>query len=118
MARIRIGELLIKQGLITETQLQEAINIQKRQKGSRIGEDIDPGGHDKGRRFCRYPGHAIIGAFRLLHVRPLKPKSEQNLERLVNYEFAKKNFVLPLSKNMHSLTCAVFDPLDFFVLDN
>ena len=35
---MRIGELLIKQGLLTESQLQEAVNIQKRQKGSRIGE--------------------------------------------------------------------------------
>ncbi len=48
----------------------------------------------------------------------LKPKPDQNLEKLVNYEFAKKNLVLPLSKNLHSLTCAIFDPLDFFVLDN
>ena len=41
MARTRIGELLIKQGLITESQLQEALKTQNRQKGSRIGDRID-----------------------------------------------------------------------------
>ena len=33
MARVRIGEILIKQGLITENQLQEAINAQKQKIG-------------------------------------------------------------------------------------
>ena len=37
MARLRLGEILIKQGLITEKQLQEAITAQRTQKG-RIGE--------------------------------------------------------------------------------
>jgi type IV pilus assembly protein PilB len=48
----------------------------------------------------------------------LKPKLDQDLEKLVNYGFAKKNLVLPLSKNQHSLTCAIFDPMDFYILDN
>ena len=38
MARIRIGEILVKQGLLTESQLQEAISMQGAQKGSRLGE--------------------------------------------------------------------------------
>ena len=48
----------------------------------------------------------------------LKPKHDQNLEKMVNYEFAKENLVLPLSKSLNSLTCAIVDPLDFFALDN
>jgi len=108
MARIRIGEILIKQGLITESQLQEAINTQKRQKGSRIGEILIQVGMIKEEDF------AIASYMSGL----LKPKTDQNLEKLVNFDFAKKNLVLPLSKNLHSLTCAIFDPLDFFALDN
>ena len=37
MAHLKLGEILIKQGLITEAQLSKAIEIQKKEKG-RIGE--------------------------------------------------------------------------------
>ena len=48
----------------------------------------------------------------------LKPKPEQELEKLIPKDFAIKNLVLPLSKNLNSLTCAIFDPLDITLLDN
>jgi len=118
MARIRIGELLIKQGLITENQLQEAIKIQKQQKGSRIGEILIQVGMIKEENFAIALGSQLSLPFASYMSGLLKPKSDQNLEKLVNYEFAKKNLVLPLSKNLNSLTCAIFDPMDFFILDN
>ena len=118
MARIRIGEILIKQGLITESQLQEAIQTQKRQKGSRIGEILIRVGMIKEEDFAVALGSQLSVPFASYMSGLLKPNPDQNLEKLVNYEFAKKNLVLPLSKNLHSLTCAIFDPLDYFVLDN
>jgi type IV pilus assembly protein PilB len=118
MARVRIGEILIKQGLLTEAQLQEAINIQKRQKGSRLGEILIQVGMIKEEDFAIALGSQLSVPFSSYLSGLLKPREDQNLEKLVNYDFAKKNLVLPLSKNMHSLTCAIFDPLDFFVLDN
>src|ERR1017187_10316829 len=118
MARIRIGELLIKQGLMTESQLQEALTIQKQQKGSRIGEILIQVGMIKEEDFAIALGTHLSVPFASYASGLLKPKTDQNLEKLVSYEFAKKNLVLPISKNLHSLTCAIFDPLDFFVLDN
>lgn len=115
---MRIGEILIKQGLLTEGQLQEAMNIQKRQKGSRLGEILIQVGMIKEEDFTIALGSQLSLPFASYMSGLLKPKSDQNLEKLVNYDFAKKNLVLPLSKNMHSLTVAIFDPLDFFVLDN
>ncbi|MBF0571596.1 MAG: Flp pilus assembly complex ATPase component TadA [Candidatus Omnitrophica bacterium] len=118
MARIRIGEILIKQGLITESQLQEAINIQKDQKKSRIGEILIQVGMIKEEDFSIALGSQLSVPFASYMSGLLKPKSDQGLEKLVSYDFAKRNLVLPLSRNLHSLTCAIFDPLDFFVLDN
>jgi type IV pilus assembly protein PilB len=118
MARIRIGEILINQGLLTDSQLQEAINLQKRQKGKRLGELLIEVGTIKEEDFAAALASQLSMPFTSHMSGLLKPKQEQNLEKLVNYEFAKKNLVLPLSKNLNSLTCAVFDPLDFFVLDN
>src|SRR5271154_812629 len=118
MARIRIGEILIKQGLLTESQLLEAVEKQKQQKGSRLGEILIQVGTIKEEDFAVALGSQLSVPFASYMSGLLKPKQDQNLEKLVNYEFAKKNLILPLSKNLNSLTCAIFDPLDFFVLDN
>src|SRR5208282_4140349 len=102
MARIRIGEILIKQGLLTDSQLQEAINIQKQQKGSRIGEILIQVGMIKEEDFAVVLGTHLSLPFASYSSGLLKPKSGQSLDKLVSYDFAKKNLVLPLSKNMHS----------------
>ena len=119
MARIRIGELLIKLGLITESQLQEALKIQEQQKGGRrIGEILIQAGMIKEEDFTVALSSHLSVPFASYMSGLLKPKLDQDLEKLVNYGFAKKNLVLPLSKNQHSLTCAIFDPMDFYILDN
>src|SRR5471030_3103518 len=103
MARIRIGELLIKQGLMTENQLQEALAIQQKQKGSRLGEILIQVGMIKEEDFASALGSQLSVPYASYMSGLLKPKSEQNLEKLVSYDFAKKNLVLPLSKNLNSL---------------
>jgi len=118
MARIRIGELLIKQGLMSESQLQEALNIQKQQKGSRIGEILIQAGMIKEEDFAVALSTQLSVPFASYASGLLKPKADQSLEKLVSFEFANKSLVLPLSKNLNSLTCAIFDPLDYIVLDN
>ncbi len=118
MARIRIGEILIKQGLLTENQLQEAINLQKQQKGSRLGEILIQVGTIKEEDFAVALSTQLGVPFASFQSGLLRPKYDQSLEKLVSFDFAKRNLVLPLSKNLNSLTCAIFDPLDFFVLDN
>jgi type IV pilus assembly protein PilB len=118
MARVRIGELLIKQGLVTESQLQEALSLQKQEKGKRIGEILIQTGVVKEEDFAVVLSSYLSLPFASYASGLLKPKIDQGLDKLVNYEFARKNLVLPLNKNLHVLTCAVFDPLDYFVLDN
>ncbi len=118
MARVKIGEILIKQGLISENQLQEATNIQKQKRGKRIGEIFIEMGMVKEEDFAIALGSQLSIPYASYASGLLNPKTDQNLEKLVDYEFAQKNLVLPLSKNLRSLTCAVFDPLDFFIFDN
>ena len=89
---MRIGELLIKQGFLTESQLQEAINIQKRQKGSRLGEILIQVGMIKEEDFAVALGTHLSVPFASYASGLLKPKQGQSLEKLVSYEFAKKNF--------------------------
>ena len=45
MQHLRLGEILLKQGLITEEQLKKAVELQKKDK-DRIGEIFIKLGHD------------------------------------------------------------------------
>ena len=71
MARVRIGEILIKQGLLTDSQLEEAVRLQKEQKGSRLGEILIKVGTIKEEDFAIAAlGFPIISSVCLPHVRP------------------------------------------------
>lgn len=117
MVHQKLGEILIKRGLITETQLQEAINVQKTQKG-RIGEILLKLGMITESDLASALGIQLMIPYASSMAGLLKPRTDQGLDKIVPFEFAQRNLVLPLSKNLNSLTCAVFDPLDFMMLDN
>ncbi len=116
MSRLRLGEILIQQGLITTSQLEKAIIFQKENKG-RIGEVLIKLGFVKETDIIE----ALAKQLSVPHISYksglLKPKSA-NLLDLIPQEFARKNFVLPLSLDGNTLTCAVFDPLDLVLTDN
>jgi type IV pilus assembly protein PilB len=117
MTHLRLGEILIKQGLITELQLQQAIEAQKLHK-ERIGEVFLKLGMISESDLASALGTQLMMPYASHRAELMKPRHDQALEKIVPFEFAKKNIVLPLSKNFNSLTCAVFDPLDFMMLDN
>lgn len=117
MSRARLGELLIKQGLITEKQMQEAINAQKIQK-ERIGDVLLKLGMIKEEDLAAALGAQLLIPFVTYMSGLLKPKIAQGLETLVPHEFAQKNIILPLSRSENVLTCAVYDPLDYLLVDN
>jgi len=117
MARLRLGEILIKQGLLTEKQLQEALNAQKVSKG-RIGEILVNMGMIKEEDLTVALGMQLMIPFVSYASDLLKPRADQELNKLIPHEFAQKNYVVPLSKEGNMLTCAVLDPLNLVVLDN
>ncbi len=115
--RLRLGEILIDQGLITEAQLQEAIVLQK-QENARLGEILLKMGMIKEETLAAALGAQLLIPYASRSSGLLKPQGDQGLEKLVTQDFAQKFLALPLAKNMGSLTCAVFDPLDLIMLDN
>jgi len=112
----KLGELLIKEGIITQQQLEKALNIQK-QEGGRLGEILIRLGMIK-------EGQLILILGKQLNIPYFSPGSElnpaggQNLEQIIPKEFALKNLVLPLSHTLGSLTVAMTDPLDLILIDN
>jgi type IV pilus assembly protein PilB len=118
MAHLKLGEILLKQGLITEQQLGRAITYQKQNKG-RIGEVLVKLGIISEENITSAIGSQLgIPYYSSDKPELLKPKKEQSLEKLIPADFAKKNNVIPLNRNMNSLTCAINDPLDLLLLDN
>ncbi len=117
MAHYKLGEILLKQGVITETQLTQAIETQKGEKG-RIGEILVKLGIVREEDIAAALGTQLGIPYSAANSELLSPKTDQALEKLVPFEFAQKNCALPLSKNMRLLTCAVADPLDLIMLDN
>ncbi len=114
---LRLGELLIKEGIITPTQLEKAISVQRQESG-RLGEVLIKLDMVKEEQIVAVLGKQLNVPFFTLGTGMLKPAADQGLEHLILQEFAFKNYVLPLSRTLRSLTVAMFDPLDFILIDN
>ncbi len=114
---LRLGELLIKEGLIDAKQLEKAISVQ-RQQGGRLGEVLVKLGMVKEDQIVSVLGKQLGMPYFSLGTGMLKPTIDQGLDRLIPQEFALKNSVLPLSRTLRSLTVAMADPLDLILIDN
>ncbi len=114
---LRLGELLIREGLITPSQLEKAISVQRQESG-RLGEILIKLDMVKEDQIVAVLGKQLNVPFFTLGTGMLKPVAGQGLEHLILQEFAFKNYVLPLSRTLRSLTVAMFDPLDFILIDN
>jgi type IV pilus assembly protein PilB len=115
--KIKLGQLLIKEGLITEAQLNEALRIQKK-KGGRIGQVIIDLKMAREVDIISVLSKQLNIPFFTKDKGLLKPAEDQALEKLVPEDFARQHKVLPLKRTMNSLTIAFLDPLDLIVIDN
>jgi len=109
-----LGEILLKQSLITQEQLDEALEIQE-EKASPLGEVLVKLGYTKERDILKALGKQLGLPFR------------SNLKNVdiggeviarIPIHFAKKYEVLPIKKNDETVEVAVSDPLNIFPLDD
>ena len=117
MAHLKLGEILVKQGLINEVQLKEAIKAQSREQG-RIGEVLIKLGVLSENAIAAALATQLNIPFLNNETDTLNPEGGQTLKEMVPYNFAKSNLILPLKKVGNTLTCAVADPFDLLLLDN
>lgn len=119
MARIyqKLGEILIKDGLIDEKQLDKALSVQKAE-GGRLGEILIKLDFINEQDMIATLSKQLSIPYLSLSTGHLKPAVDQGLEILIPKEYAAKHYVLPLSRNLNSLTCAISDPFDLVLLDN
>ncbi len=116
--RLKLGDLLVREGLIAKEQLVKALDEQKKQKDSRIGEIFVYLGMVSEHDLVATLGKQLGIPYVTSGVGLLRPAIDQGLEKLIPKDFAIKNILLPLSKNLTSLTCAIYDPMDLVLIDN
>lgn len=108
---------MVKEGLISESQLEKAVSVQ-RQEGGRMGEVLVKLGMVKEEQMVAVLSKQLNIPYFSLGTGMLKPIVGQDLEKLISQDFALRNSLLPLSRTLKSLTVAMSDPLDFILIDN
>jgi type IV pilus assembly protein PilB len=112
----RLADFLLEQRLISKEQLQKALEVQA-DEGGHLGEVLVR----KGLVSEDDVAFAISGQFNvpLLSSKTgaIRPAENQDLEKLISKHFALRNTILPLSRDGGTLTCVMFDPLDFMLID-
>ncbi len=110
---LKIGELLLKAGLITEEQLQKALDEQS-QVGGRLGEHLLRLGYvteedilDCLSQQCGVP------SINLRHF-----DIDESIIRLIPPDVARKYQFIPVSKTGATLTVAMSDPTNVFAMDD
>jgi type IV pilus assembly protein PilB len=116
-SREKLGEILLKEGLVTEEQLQKVIEIQKKE-GKRFGETLIGLGILTEKDIVIAMAKQLSIPYASYAKGLLKPAENQELSKLVPEDYARKNILLPISKHMNSLTVAFMDPLDLIAIDN
>ena len=116
-SQLKLGEILLREGIITEDQLQKAIQFQK-SEGGRIGEILVRQKAVEEKDIALALGKQLGIPYASLARGLLQPQADQGLEQLVPEDFSRRHSILPLSKNFNSLTVAFADPLDLIVMDN
>src|SRR3989338_4355671 len=113
----KLGQILLKEGLITEEQLEKAVEIQKKE-GTRFGETLINLGILTEKDIVITMAKQLSIPYASYAKGLLKPAESQDLSKLVPEDYARKNVLLPISKHMNSLTVAFMDPLDLITIDN
>jgi type IV pilus assembly protein PilB len=114
---VKLGELLLKEGLVSKEQLQKAVQVQ-REEGIRIGEALVKLGLVTENDIVVTLGKQLNIPYASLSKGLLEPDSNQELDKLVPENFARQYCLIPLSRNLDSLTVAFADPLDVIMMDS
>ena len=114
--KIRIGDVLLETGIITEEQLQTALQLQKG-TGRKLGETLV----DEGFVSEDQIAHALSEQLHMDIIDLQNVNISQDILSLVSPTVLKKNKVIPFEyakDNANVLRVAMADPMDMFAMDD
>jgi len=109
----RIGDLLLREGLVTQDQLNKAL-AEQRNNGSRVGYALVKLGFVKETDLTRM----LARQHKMPAVDLTKFQVDPRIAKLIPGELALKHSVLPLKRDGRTLTVAMSDPASMSVLDD
>jgi len=111
--KIRLGERLVQAGLITETQLEQALKEQKR-NGGLLGSNLIKLGLIKEEAFLDFLSLQYgYPAIDITHA-----EISPDLLKLVPPDVVQRHMVLPVSRAASTLVLAMSDPTNYLVIDD
>ena len=110
---LRIGDLLLREGLVTQDQLTKAL-AEQRHNGTRVGYNLVKLGFVKETDLTRM----LARQHKMPAVDLTKFQVDPRVAKLIPGELALKHSVLPLKRDGRTLTVAMSDPASMSVLDD
>ncbi|WP_353265643.1 ATPase, T2SS/T4P/T4SS family [Gemmatimonas sp.] len=110
----RIGDLLMKEGLLTKETLAKALQEQAKNPGQRLGLTVVKMGLVPETEVVRM----LARQFRMPAVDLARFEVDTRLLKLIPAELATKHTVLPLKRDGRQLTVAIADPTSMSVVDD
>jgi twitching motility protein PilT len=111
--KIKIGEILVKAGVVTEEQLQDALKSQG-QMGGTLGENLVRLGHVTEETLLGALSHQLG----LQHVNLGRIEVPVSVQRLVKYDTVRQRRLLPIAFEGKQLVVAMCDPTDLTALSD
>ncbi|HEY5218497.1 MAG TPA: ATPase, T2SS/T4P/T4SS family [Gemmatimonadaceae bacterium] len=109
----RIGDLLVREGLISKEQLAKALEEQK-QSGTRVGYNLVKLGFIPETELTKM----LARQFKMPAVDLAKFEVDPRIAKLIPGDLALKHLVLPLKRDGRTLTVAMADPTNLGVLED
>ncbi|MBI3332775.1 MAG: type II secretion system protein GspE, partial [Candidatus Omnitrophica bacterium] len=116
-AYLRLGDILLKERLITDAQLQQAVQIQK-DSGKRLGEVLIDLHHVTDVQLAEVLGRQLGLPYRSFSKGEMVQPNDPSFKKSLPEEVIRKELVLPLKRDQDLLTVALADPLDLLLMDN
>src|SRR3954466_6272998 len=110
---VRIGELLLKEKLITPEQLQQALTQQK-SNGGKLGYNLVKMGFVQDEQITAL----LSKQYGVPAINLAQFKIDPSIVKLVPTETARKYQIIPLSRSGSTLTIAMTDPTNVFAMDD
>ncbi len=113
---MRLGDVLLQEGIITQEQLQEALERQKDDSRT-LGQILLDLGYVTEEDIAISLSKKLGIPYFSWESGMLRMEKDQGLEGLIPYEVALKYMIFPISKQGNILTCAMADPLDIWAIE-
>ena len=109
----KIGQLLLAANLVTEDQLQEALNLQKKE-GGRLGSKLVKLGYLTTEQLVSF----LSKQFGVPSINLSDYTIAPSVLKLIPAEMAKKYLIIPVARVGATLTVAMADPSNIFAIDD